>query len=93
MKVCAYDDKAGSPTNGQIDEVVASEEKLQVLRVPGHYWHGTKALGDEPSLTIYCVNRLYDSKNPDEDRRAWNDPKIIDPKTSKSFDWNKPPHK
>ncbi len=93
LKVCAYDDKAGSPTNGQIDEVVASEEKLQVLRVPGHYWHGTKALGDEPSLTIYCVNRLYDSKNPDEDRRAWNDPKIIDPKTSKSFDWNKPPHK
>ena len=93
MKICAYDDKQGSPTNGQLDEIVASEEKLQVVRIPGHYWHGTKALGDKPSLTVYCVNRLYDLKTPDEERRPWNDPKIVDPKTSKSFDWNKPPHK
>jgi len=93
MKICAHDDKPGSPTSGQLDEIVTSEEKLQVVRIPGHYWHGTKALGDKPSLTVYCVNRLYDVKNPDEDRRAWNDPKIVDPKTSKQFDWNKPPHK
>jgi dTDP-4-dehydrorhamnose 3,5-epimerase len=93
LKICAYDDKQGSPTNGQLDEMVASEEKLQVVRVPGYYWHGTKALGDKPTLAIYWVNRFYDSKNPDEERRAWNDPKIMDPKTSKSFDWNKPPHK
>jgi len=32
-------------------------------------------------------------KNPDEERRAWNDQTIIDPRTSKPFDWNKPPHK
>jgi dTDP-4-dehydrorhamnose 3,5-epimerase len=93
MKICAYDDKPGSSTNGQLDEIVTSEEKFQVVRIPGHYWHGTKALGDKPSLTVYCVNRLYDVKNPDEERRVWNDPKIVDPKTSKSFDWNKPPHK
>jgi dTDP-4-dehydrorhamnose 3,5-epimerase len=93
LKVCAYDDKQGSPTYGQLDEIVTSEEKLQVVRVPGSYWHGTKALGDKSSLTVYCVNRFYDSKNPDEERRAWNDPKIIDPNTSKSFDWNRSPHK
>jgi dTDP-4-dehydrorhamnose 3,5-epimerase len=93
LKICVYDDKQGSPNNGQLDEIVASDGKLQVVRVPGHYWHGTKALGNKPSLAIYCVNRLYDSKNPDEERRAWNDPKIIDPKTLKSFDWNRPPHK
>lgn len=93
LKICAYDDKTGSTTKGQLDEIVASEEKLQVVRIPGHYWHGTKALGDKSSLTVYCVNRLYDSKNPDEERRAWNDPKITDPKTSRPFDWNKPPHK
>ena len=93
MKICAYDDKQGSSTHGQLDEVVASEDRLQVVRIPGDYWHGTKTLGDKPSLSIYSVNRLYDPKNPDEDRRAWNDPAIVDPRTSKAFDWNKPPHK
>jgi dTDP-4-dehydrorhamnose 3,5-epimerase len=93
MKICAYDDKPGSPTKGQLDEIVASEERLQVIRIPGFYLHGTKALGHKPSLTVYCVNRFYDAKNPDEERTAWNDPKIIDPRTSKSYDWNKHPHK
>jgi dTDP-4-dehydrorhamnose 3,5-epimerase len=93
MKICAYDDRQGSATKGQLDEIVASEERLQVVRIPGFYWHGTKALGDKSSLTVYCVNRLYDAKSPDEERTAWNDPKIIDPRTSKSFDWNRPPHK
>ena len=93
MKICAYDDKPGSSTRGQIDEVVASHERLQVIRIPGHYWHGTKTLGNKPSLTVYGVNRLYDPKDPDEERRAWNDATIVDPKTSKPFDWNRPPHK
>jgi len=93
VKICAYDDTQGSPTRGYVEEVVASGEKLQVVRIPGHYWHGTKTLGDKPSLTVYCVNRLYDLKNPDEDRRPWNDPTIVDSKTSKPYDWNKPPHK
>ncbi|HKI75870.1 MAG TPA: dTDP-4-dehydrorhamnose 3,5-epimerase family protein [Candidatus Bathyarchaeia archaeon] len=93
LKICAYDDKQGSPTRGQLDEVVASGERLQVVRIPGGYWHGTKTLGGEPSLTVYFVNRLYDLKHPDEERRPWNDPAIVDPKTSKPFDWNKPPHK
>jgi dTDP-4-dehydrorhamnose 3,5-epimerase len=93
MKICAYDDARGSSTNGHLDEIVASAERPQVIRIPGHYWHGTKTLGDKASLTVYCVNRLYDGKNPDEERRAWNDSNIIDPKTSKPFDWSKPPHK
>jgi len=93
MKICAYDGKEGSPTKGHLDEIIASEEKLQLVRVPGHYWHGTKTLGVKPSLTLYFVSDLYDAKDPDEERRAWNDPGILDPKTSKSFDWNKPSHK
>ena len=93
MKICAFDDTQGSPTRGQLDEIVASAEKLQVVRIPGHYWHGTKTIGDKPSLTAYFVNRLYDLKDPDEDRRPWNDPAVSDGRTSKPYDWNKPPHK
>lgn len=93
MKICAYDDKQGSQTHGQLDEIVAGGERLQVVRIPGHYWHGTKTIGNEASLTVYCVNRLYDAVDPDEKRRPWNDPTILDPKTARSFDWNKSPHK
>lgn len=88
MKICAYDDKTG-----QLDEIIASEHRLQVVKVPGHYWHGTKTIGGKPSLTIYFATRLYDYKNPDEERRPWNDQTIIDPKTQKPYDWNKSPNK
>ena len=93
MKICAYDDDPNSPTKGQLDEIVASGERLQVVRINGKYWHGTKTISNEPSLTVYAVNRLYEYNDPDEERRAWNDPMIIDPKTKATFDWNKPPHK
>ena len=92
-KICAYDDKEDSPTKGQLDEIVASEEKLQIIRIPGHYWHGSKVVSSEPGLILYFVTRLYDYKNPDEERRPWNDPKIIDPRTNQPYDWNKTPHK
>ncbi len=88
MKICAYDDKTGG-----LDEIITGEQKLQIVKVPGHYWHGTKTIGNEPSLTVYFTTRLYDYKNPDEERRPWNDSAIIDPTTKKPFDWNKPPHK
>ena len=93
MKICAYDDLQDSSTRGHLDEIVTSNEKLQVVRIPGHYWHGTKTLGDKPSLTVYCVNRLYNVRNPDEERRPWNDPSIIDIRNSTPYDWNKSPHK
>lgn len=93
LKICAYDDRPDSPTLGELTEIVSSGESLQIVRVPGFYWHGTKALGNEPSLLLYFVNRLYDARNPDEERRPWNDPKIVDKRTSEPYDWNKLPFK
>ena len=93
MKIVAYDGDKESKTYGKIVEVVASEDKFQIVTIPGHYWHGTKTLGNNPSLTMYFVNNLYDYKSPDEERRAWNDASIKDPKTNLAYDWNLPPHK
>jgi len=42
---------------------------------------------------IVRLSRLYDYKDPDEERISWNDPTIINPKTKKPFDWNAIPHK
>ncbi|MGI0009664.1 MAG: dTDP-4-dehydrorhamnose 3,5-epimerase family protein [Nitrosopumilaceae archaeon] len=92
-KICAYDDRPDSPTKGQLDEIISSEEKVQCVRIPGIYYHGFKSVGYEPALVAYLTTKMYDYKNPDEERRPWNDPTIIDPRTKKPYDWNAPPHK
>ncbi|MDH7476893.1 MAG: dTDP-4-dehydrorhamnose 3,5-epimerase family protein [Candidatus Bathyarchaeota archaeon] len=97
MKICAYEEETG-----KMVEIIASEEKPSIVRIPGKYLHGTKTVSNTPSLTVYFVTKLYDYKNPDEKRRPWNDPKIIpteingkkdDPRVGKPWDWFHPPHK
>jgi len=88
IKICAYDDNSQ-----QLEEIISSSEKLQIVRMPGHYWHGFKNISNMQSIVIYFVNRLYDYNTPDEERRPWNDPAIIDKRNGIPFDWNKPPHK
>lgn len=96
-KINVYDDETG-----ELDEIVSSSMELQVVRVPGAYWHGFKAVGNEPVMLVYFTTNLYDPKNPDEERRPWNDqtiiPKIVngkktDTRVGKIWDWNLPPNK
>jgi len=100
MKICAYEEK--SATRGYLAEVIASEDRPQIVRVPGHYWHGTKTVSHKPSLTVYFVTKLYDYNNPDEERRPWNDATIVptaingkvdDPRVGKPWDWLAAPHR
>ena len=97
LKICAYDD-----ATKELNEVVSTGENLQVVKVPGHYWHGFGVVGNEPATLVYFVNRLYDYNNPDEVRRPWDDPTIVpasingrteDPRCGKSWDWFYPQHK
>lgn len=97
IKIGAYDENTG-----ELDEIVSSELDLQVVRVPGEYWHGFKALGNQPAMLLYFTTNLYNPSSPDEERRPWNDqtliPKIIngkknDSRVGKSWDWNLPPNK
>jgi len=97
IKIGVYDEKTG-----ELDEIVSSGQNLQVVRVPGHYWHGFKAVGDEQVMLLYFTMNLYESTNPDEERKAWNDPALIpksingkkeDPRVGTVWDWNFAPHK
>ncbi len=97
LKICAFDEETQ-----ELDEIVSSEEKLQLIRIPGKYWHGFKVIGDKKAVLIYFTNRLYDYNNPDEKRRPWNDEKIVpkvingnknDWRCNKPWDWLYPPHK
>jgi len=97
LKICAYDD-----VTGELDEIVSAGENLQIVRIPGHYWHGFRVVGNEPAILVYFVNKLYDYSSPDEVRRPWDDPAIIprlingrtdDPRCGRQWDWFYPPHK
>jgi len=97
IKICAYDEKTG-----ELNEIVSIGHDLQIVRIPGDYWHGFKVLGNEPAWLLYFVNKLYDYKKPDEERRPWNDPAIVpksingrkdDPRVGKPWDWTLPPHR
>jgi dTDP-4-dehydrorhamnose 3,5-epimerase len=91
VEICAYDDETE-----ELDEIVSTGENLQVVRIPGHYWHGFKVVGDERAYLVYFVNLLYDYEEPDEERRAWNDPTVVpriingkedDERCNKPWDW------
>jgi len=97
LKICVYDDQSR-----KLVEIINSSSKPALVRIPGHYWHGIKNISDELSITMYFTNRLYDAKNPDEERRPWNDPSIVpveingskaDQRANKPWDWFAPPYK
>lgn len=96
LKICAYDDESS-----ELDEVISAGENPQLVRIPGHYWHGFKVVGNEQATLIYFVNRLYDYSSPDEERRPWDDQTIIpetingkrDDRCGKAWDWFLPAFK
>lgn len=91
MRICAYDDRPESQTRGQLADFICDGARAQIVRVPGHYWHGTMAIGREDTMLLYFVTRLYDQADPDEERRPWNDPEVLDPRTRSPFEWRKIP--
>jgi len=97
IKLCAFDEQSA-----ELTEIVSSSAELQVVRIPGYYWHGFKAVGTEPVLLVYYTTKLYDAADPDEERRVWNDPTLIpksingkksDVRVGRSWDWNVVPHR
>lgn len=97
MKICAFDDKTR-----ELNEVVSTGQKPQIVRIPGYYWHGFKVVGNQQAMLLYFTTNLYNQAKPDEERRPWNDPKLIptaingkkeDPRAGKAWDWNSPPHR
>ena len=89
VKICIYDGDSNSKSFGDLIEINVDSNTPEIIKIPGHLWHGTKNTGVETSETIYFINNLYDYDNPDEERKNFDDASIIDPITQEPFDWNK----
>lgn len=80
--VVLRDLRQDSPTFGQTQEIMAGKDDYKLIVIPAGIAHGYKVLSDEPVLLFYHTTESYDPKSPDEERIAFDDPKI-------GFDWNK----
>ena len=97
IKICAFNDESK-----ELNEIVSNGKSPQIVRIPGQYWHGFKAIGNQKAMLLYFTTKLYDSSSPDEDRRPWDDPTLIpqkindridDFRINQPWDWNYPPNK
>jgi dTDP-4-dehydrorhamnose 3,5-epimerase len=70
-KVVIYD-----PDTDEINEHFIGENNPVLLSFDGSKWHGFKAVGDKPCLLLNFPDKLYDYKNPDEERLPYNTDKI-----------------
>ena len=78
IKLVIYDDRVGSPTRGEVQEVFMGPDNYCLVTVPPMVWNGFKGIGTEMAIVANCASIPHD---PDEIERM--DP--FDP--SIPYDW------
>jgi dTDP-4-dehydrorhamnose 3,5-epimerase len=68
LKVVLYDNRDGSPTNGEVNEFFMGEQNPMLLVIPNGVLHGMKGMGTEPGYLINLPTEVYNYENPDEYR-------------------------
>lgn len=66
IKLVCYDDRAGSPTAGNVVEVHAGELNYVLVTIPPLVWNGFKGEGTQPALVANCATIAH---RPDEIER------------------------
>jgi len=79
-KVVLFDERADSPTRGEVQEFFIGEQNPLLLKIPPFVLHGMKGVGTEPAYMINCPTEPYDREHPDEFRRSPDDPQV-------PYDW------
>ena len=67
IKFVLYDDRSGSPTKGEVQEIFLGPDNYCRVTVPPMIWNGFKGIGTETAIVANCASIAHD---PDEiDRR------------------------
>ena len=67
VKVVLYDDRQGSSTKGEVEEIFLGPDNYCRVTVPPMIWNGFKGVGDEASIVANCASIPHD--DPDEHER------------------------
>jgi len=68
MKLVIYDDRDGSPTRGEVNELFLGDSNSILVKIPRGVYHGFKGIGIEETIVINVVTEPYNPKQPDEYR-------------------------
>jgi dTDP-4-dehydrorhamnose 3,5-epimerase len=68
VKIVLYDDRDGSPTHGQINEIVLGERARGLVIIPRGVYHALQNVGTVDALFINLPTRPYNHANPDKYR-------------------------
>ncbi len=79
-QVVLYDLREDSPTKGETQVIYTGAANRMLVAIPPGVAHGYRVIGNETLGVFYHTTEAYDPKNPDEERIAFDDPKI-------GFDW------
>ena len=63
VKLALYDDREGSPTHGELQELFLGDANSVLVRIPPMIWNGVKGIAQGPSIVANCATLPHD---PDE---------------------------
>jgi len=67
IKLVLYDDREGSPTRGEIQEVFMGDSNYVLVSIPPLIWNGFKGIGTQPAIVANCATLPHD---PEEIERV-----------------------
>lgn len=73
IKMALYDDREGSPTRGELQEIFVGERNHVLVHVPPRVWNGFKGMGETAAVVANCSTIPHD---PSEIHRL--DPHVND---------------
>ncbi|MFA6081591.1 MAG: dTDP-4-dehydrorhamnose 3,5-epimerase family protein [Patescibacteria group bacterium] len=62
IKLVLFDGRKGSPTNGEIMEIVIGEENYVLVTIPPQVWNGFKGIGLKTAIVANCSTIPHDPK-------------------------------
>jgi dTDP-4-dehydrorhamnose 3,5-epimerase len=68
LKLVLFDNREGSPTNGEVNEFFIGEHNPLLVQVPKGVYHGWKCTSELEALVINCPTESYNYTLPDEFR-------------------------
>ena len=82
IKLVLYDNRAGSSTQGRIDQFFIGASHALLVKVPPLVLHGFKGVGDREAIVLNVPTHPYDHRQPDEYRTDPHSPEI-------PYDWTR----
>jgi dTDP-4-dehydrorhamnose 3,5-epimerase len=61
IKLVLYDDRANSPTKGELMEIFTGPDSYQLITIPPLVWNGFKGIGISMSVVANCATLPHDS--------------------------------